>query len=723
MKLNGTCQPNESYRLAVSFVIALDIILSSADVRGVENTATIPCQTAAVAPHAAYAMGDECDRNVLHTEGPKRPPTALPNDYVSWWRFEEDARDEMGANDGQLRGSAKIVEDLEKGGVLRLDGTEGCVLIPDDPTLDLCEQITLCAWVKPSLMVGVTKIVVKPTETGADPWELYALDLKEAEGVRFVLSDGTSYAQGGWHAVRSPITLNEWHHVVGSYDGSIMRLYLDNTPVASRSVGTVIGDSDADVLIGRWVRGSFFDGLVDDVMISALPLSGAQIARLYDEQSPRSAQEPWIGLLFSPAAHDYLRHGRYTNYDHGIFLDDYRNLLATLADLGFNTIVLDLHYYAYHYTFDPHLDAYGYHPSRGFTCGEMREMARMAREQGMRVMLSLQILTHQDGGVLSAVYPECMLPEPAWISGASYSKVSFTQIDGTTYQCIAPHVSDITNRPGSGIVWSDYWITSHRRTRDPFDEKGESLTFSMIDELIDACTIDGIEPDGFHIASDELRNWLQCPQECEQMSSSELFAKVITDVYDHIKKDHPELEVVMWGDMLDPAWNGGQMDTAGAISMIPKDIVIADWRYETDSSFGYNFQTETFPSIGMYVDHGFRVWPAVWRDMEGAEALIRTANAEAQRSGRVVGILYTTWMSYVVPGLGHALLNEPDGWQDLVPPDIELYDRPVVEYLEEMAQTVSETVGLIERGAAFPWDTDLWNEVDLQDPAAGRHSR
>ena len=105
--------------------------------------------------------------------------------------------------------------------------------------------------------------------------------------------------------------------------------------------------------------------------------------------------------------------------------------------------------------------------------------------------------------------------------------------------------------------------------------------------------------------------------------------------------------MLMWGDRLLDAettgysrWEASDNDTAGAVDLIPKDIVICDWHYG---------KRESYPSIAHFTGKGFRVWPAGWHDPEATRALMQAARAD--QSGRVLGFLVTTWGKVQIPNL------------------------------------------------------------------------
>jgi hypothetical protein len=66
--------------------------------------------------------------------------------------------------------------------------------------------------------------------------------------------------------------------------------------------------------------------------------------------------------------------------------------------------------------------------------------------------------------------------------------------------------------------------------------------------------------------------------------------------------------------------------------MIPRDILIADWHYEPRDSY---------PSLPLFLDKGFRVLPTSFKDVEASRKLIEYAQG-LDRPG-VLGHLFTSW--------------------------------------------------------------------------------
>ena len=140
------------------------------------------------------------------------------------------------------------------------------------------------------------------------------------------------------------------------------------------------------------------------------------------------------------------------------------------------------------------------------------------------------------------------------------------------------------------------------------------------------------------LAMDEIRNGGGCLS-CKErgISMAEILGDCFTRQHAIFKKINPEIEVITWSDMLDPAHNenknyyGVVGDYTGSWKYIPKDISIMCW---------YHKIRET--SLPFFSQHGFRTYGAAYYDKtdltgssEWLKSLQKTPNAQ--------GIMYTTW--------------------------------------------------------------------------------
>jgi hypothetical protein len=152
--------------------------------------------------------------------------------------------------------------------------------------------------------------------------------------------------------------------------------------------------------------------------------------------------------------------------------------------------------------------------------------------------------------------------------------------------------------------------------------------------------ITAFEADALHVGMDEvfLIGEDACAR-CKGKDKGELLAKAVNDYHKHIVGKH-HIEMLMWGDRLIDSsklkfgkWEGSENGTAGAIHRIPKDIIICDWHYE---------KRPAYESVPMFLEQGFRVWPASWKKPEAAKAFVDYTQT-LPRHSRMLGHLNTTW--------------------------------------------------------------------------------
>ncbi|MBJ6724257.1 LamG-like jellyroll fold domain-containing protein [Geomesophilobacter sediminis] len=430
---------------------------------------------------------------------------------------------------------------------------------------------------------------------------------------------------------------------------------------------------------------------------------------------PAAAGEPWAGFFFTPQANG--------NGNHNRFLAEFEELVRSLKAKGINTIVFDMNYGAFHFTSDYRMGRASYPANRGFSRIEARRMAQIARENGMQVMVALQVLTHSVGNVFPYVYPQYMLAGREWRPGVLYTAYEdWVSYRGKSYLCTSTRRSTPDNAPGPKAF---YWREAPTNTRDPFNKEGEQVVFKMMDELVEAFTVDGIPPEGFHIGCDEVGWWYAEPRRETGMSSAQVFALAVTNAYRHLQEKHPGMEVIMWGDMLDPAWNGmprsekynlSGRDTAAALDLIPKGIIIADWRYEANQRYRYDDARQSFPSVAQFAAQGFRVWPTSWADVKATRDLVWTGNEERARTGKVVGHLYSTWLMGIVPEFTRLLADSGRQVPDTLLADVGAEERSRYRgYYRGIADAINQTGTLIGARACRGTDRSCGAYPDCRD--------
>jgi len=199
-----------------------------------------------------------------------------PNlDLVSWWQFEEgggtEANDSAGTNDGTLYGDPCWVAGYVGDWALDFNGVSDYVEVADDDSLDITgSEITLSAWIKPDSLANANIVRKRQSDDG------YYLIIYGGK-IRLAINDvGWNY--GGY----APPSTGQWYHVVGVYDGSSRKVYVDSILRDTQSQSGNIVSNDVPLRIGT-KNGSFesFGGTIDDVRIYDRALTEPEVLHLY----------------------------------------------------------------------------------------------------------------------------------------------------------------------------------------------------------------------------------------------------------------------------------------------------------------------------------------------------------------------------------------------------------------------------------------------------------
>lgn len=206
-------------------------------------------------------------------------------DLVGWWQFDETAGTQ--ALDSSTYGNhGTLVNDpvWTGTGQLQFDGVNDYVEVPHSTSLDIENEITVSVWVKLTEdNIRFMKIVIQPSNaTSTEPWENYAIDLRR-KNPRFILSSGMS---GSWNGIydaswNSPLTVGQWYHLAGTYDGSTMILYVNGQPTQSKVVSLLIGNNNLPLYFGSKASTDGFGGQIDEVRIYNRALNPAEVQALY----------------------------------------------------------------------------------------------------------------------------------------------------------------------------------------------------------------------------------------------------------------------------------------------------------------------------------------------------------------------------------------------------------------------------------------------------------
>ena len=216
--------------------------------------------------------------------------STLLDSLVSCWEFEETsgtvAEDIHGDNNGTTN-DATILQTGKISKAYLYNGSDSYIEVDNSTSLNLGgDKLTLSAWVKLNTVSGYRMIASKPyaSTSHASPWFSYTLHAN-GNKLRMVISTNVSSNQS-INSVNT-LTTGMWYHVVGVYDGSEMKLYINGIKdSATKSITGNLNQYNTPLRIGT--NGGFsedFDGLIDQIGIWNRALTDQEITELYNSGS------------------------------------------------------------------------------------------------------------------------------------------------------------------------------------------------------------------------------------------------------------------------------------------------------------------------------------------------------------------------------------------------------------------------------------------------------
>jgi hypothetical protein len=276
------------------------------------------------------------------------------------------------------------------------------------------------------------------------------------------------------------------------------------------------------------------------------------------------------------------------------FLDFVRH---DLPRAGVNHLVFQIDY-AYEYKTHPELVA-----KNAYTRAQIKSLVAACREAHIKLIPLVNCLGHQ-----------------SWAKSTHQLLTVYPQFDET-----------------AGLYPDNEGI--YCRSYCPNHPDVHRIIFDLLGEITDV-----FETDAVHVGMDEvfLLGEPTCPR-CRGHDKAELFAREVRTLHDFLATK--KVRLWMWGDrFIDGAvtglgeWEASKNHTSRAIDLVPKDIVICDWHYDSAP-----------PTPAYFVVKGFDVIICSYNQprvaVEEAEQIfnLRRANAENVMGPRLLGVMSTVW--------------------------------------------------------------------------------
>jgi hypothetical protein len=207
---------------------------------------------------------------------------------VSWWKFNGNALDSVGTNNGANNGATFQSTGCVSGQCASFDGVNDYLSVPSSQFLQLIgKPYTFSAWVNDNTPVATLDATYHRIISFANGAVNIQLGLASRGGTPnnriFYIQESTS---GTVRQVTSGDASNGWHHVVATSNGvGTWSIYLDgilsNGGTTISSSSSVYTTNTGNLYIGQRGNGAFVQGSLDELMIWNRTLDAAEIQTLF----------------------------------------------------------------------------------------------------------------------------------------------------------------------------------------------------------------------------------------------------------------------------------------------------------------------------------------------------------------------------------------------------------------------------------------------------------
>ena len=205
---------------------------------------------------------------------------------VGMWLFDEGKGDVVkdssdNGNDGKIDGATWVNGHFGK--ALSFDGAANHVEVPDAPNLNPTKAMSMGCWVYITGNVGQHRdIISKDGESSERQYLLTASDVNKFRAHIWTPDGVASYFDG-----KTSVELNTWYHVIQTYDGSELILYVNGKEDDRRSFPGGIIVTKQPVRIGGGANPGaaayYTPGTIDEVVIFNVALEAEDVQALMND--------------------------------------------------------------------------------------------------------------------------------------------------------------------------------------------------------------------------------------------------------------------------------------------------------------------------------------------------------------------------------------------------------------------------------------------------------
>lgn len=208
----------------------------------------------------------------------------LQSGLIGYWPLNGNAKDSTPYADNGTVTSANLTADRKgsTNSAYSFNGTSGNISVPSTSLFDT-STLSVGAWLYPTASTASATAIGRFTSgSGPDGWTVgngstvgnFQFFLRVA-GSNYTVASTTNY------------TLNAWHYVIGTYDGTTARLFVDGAQVATTAATGSIISSTQNLRFGaRTTSNNYWPGNLDDIRLYNRAITANEVAALYKQYDP-----------------------------------------------------------------------------------------------------------------------------------------------------------------------------------------------------------------------------------------------------------------------------------------------------------------------------------------------------------------------------------------------------------------------------------------------------
>ncbi len=220
-------------------------------------------------------------------------------DIIAWYPFTGNAQDISGNNHHGINRGGLLTTDFEgkANNAYYFNGGTQHIEVTSTPKLNVTDAISVSLWCKPSF--GEEKEVFLVSHGS---WQnRWKLSITPTLNIRWTVNTTTRIVDLD---VANPISSDSIYHIVATYDGETMLIFVNGILSAFTSQSGNIRTTTIPMLIGQMLPAELlynFKGVIDDVRIYDFALSPSLVSTLFDPStSDVSELDKFKGINLTP---------------------------------------------------------------------------------------------------------------------------------------------------------------------------------------------------------------------------------------------------------------------------------------------------------------------------------------------------------------------------------------------------------------------------------------